>query len=265
MSGSITNTARRKWPTARAIVALLLREMSTTYGRTPGGYLWAILEPVGALAVLSIAFSVMFNAPALGTNFPLFYATGYLPFMMYSQIAQKVGSSIRFSKPLLFYPAVTYLDAILARWILALLTHLSVFVIVYSGIILAYGLSPILDMPRMINALAMAAFLGLGVGTLNTFLIMMFPVWEQAWAIINRPLFIISGVFFLFESIPEPLRGLLWFNPLIHVTGEMRKGVYATYDAAYVTPIYVYSIGAVTLLLGLVFLNRYHRFLLNQR
>ena len=32
--------------TFRTISALIMREMQTTYGRSPGGYLWAVLEPV---------------------------------------------------------------------------------------------------------------------------------------------------------------------------------------------------------------------------
>ncbi|GKY88622.1 ABC transporter permease [Sinisalibacter aestuarii] len=265
MDGTLSPVKARRFPTLRAITALLLREMATTYGRSPGGYAWAVLEPVAALAVLSVAFSIAFASPALGSNFPLFYATGYLPFMMYSQLSAKIGQAIRFSKPLLFYPAATYSDALFARWILGVLTHLSIFVIVLTGIVQIFGLTPILNIPALVNAVAMAALLALGVGTLNCFLSSMFPVWEQVWVIVNRPFFIISGVFFLFENMPEPVRALLWFNPLAHVIGEMRRAVYASYDGAFVSPVYVYSVALGSLILGLVFLNRYHRVILNER
>lgn len=265
MDGTLTRLRTRRFPTMRAIIALLLREMATTYGRSPGGYAWAVLEPVAALAVLSIAFSIAFASPALGSNFPLFYATGYLPFMMYSQVSAKVGLAIQFSRPLLFYPAATYSDAIFARWILGIFTHLSVFAIVFTGIVVGFDLHPILDLLVMANAFAMAALLALGLGALNCFLSMMFPVWVQVWAIINRPLFIISGVFFLPENLPPGIRDLMWFNPLTHVIAEIRKGVYATYDASFVSPVYVYSVALGTFVLGLVFLNRYNRFILNQR
>lgn len=33
--------------TFRTVMAMVLREMTATYGRTPGGYIWAIIEPVG--------------------------------------------------------------------------------------------------------------------------------------------------------------------------------------------------------------------------
>ena len=67
----------------RAIGALVLREMATTFGRSPGGWLWAVAEPVAVIALLSFAFSLAFRSPSLGTSFPLFYATGYLPFLLF--------------------------------------------------------------------------------------------------------------------------------------------------------------------------------------
>lgn len=254
----------RSFKTSRTIAALVLREMQTTYGRSPGGYLWAVLEPVGAVAILSIVFSVAFSAPALGSNFPLFYATGYLPFMAYADLAAKIGQSIRFSRPLLAYPAVSYIDTILARFILNALTHILVFYIVMSSIVFFFDLRVILTYPAILNAIAMAVSLGLGVGTLNCFLLTRFPIWERVWALIMRPMFIASAIFFLFDSIPEPYSDYLWFNPLIHVVGEMRRGFYATYDADYVSAIYSYSFALICFFFGLVLLGRYHRVLLNK-
>ncbi len=256
------NIATRPFATYRSIVALMLREMVTTFGRSPGGYAWAVIEPVAAIALLSVIFSYAFRSPALGTNFPLFYASAFLPFMLFNDVSNKIGTTIRFSRPLLMYPSVTFLDAILARFFLNLLTHLMVTYIVLTGIVLIFSLSLIIDFPVLINAIAMAAALALGVGTLNCYLMTAYPLWERVWQIATRPLFILSGLFFLFEDLPEQFRQILWFNPLFHVTGAARAGLYATYDATYVSPIFVYSVACVSLCLGLLFLKRYHRDLL---
>ena len=62
----------------RTILALILREMSTTYGRSAGGYIWAVLEPAAGIALLAFAFSLALRAPSLGTNFALFCYNTYL-------------------------------------------------------------------------------------------------------------------------------------------------------------------------------------------
>lgn len=247
----------------RSIIALVLREMISTYGRHPGGYIWAILEPVAALALLSAVFSIAFRAPSLGDNFPLFYATGYLPFMLYSDVSSKIAQSVKFSKPLLFYPPVKYIHAIMGRLILNTITHILIFAIIMSFICYIFDYKAALNFIPMINAMLMASSLALGVGTLNCYASTRFLVWDKVWAILNRPAFIVSGIFFLYQSVPDPYRSYLWYNPLIHVVGEMRSGFYPTYDNFYVSYLFVYLFSLVTFLLGIILLNKYAKFLLN--
>ena len=79
---------------ARVIIALMLREMTTRYGKSYGGYLWAFLEPVGMIAVLSVVFGLAVRTPSLGDNFPLFFASGFLAFNFYMTMAQTAAASI---------------------------------------------------------------------------------------------------------------------------------------------------------------------------
>lgn len=253
----------RRFKTSRTVAALLLREISTTHGRSSIGYLWAVLEPVAGIALLTFIFALTFHAPPMGNSFAFFYASGFLPFTAYLDISAKVSASIRFSRPLLFYPGVTFVDALVARFLLSAMTQILVIAIVVGAMIPLLGIEAILDLPAIGLALLMTGALALGIGTLNCFLIEALPSWERIWAILNRPLFIVSAVFFLFESVPLPYRDWLWFNPLVHIVGQMRKGFYPTYEGSYVSPVYVFAVSGVCLLLGLVFLGRYHRNILN--
>lgn len=248
----------------RSVAALMLREMATTYGRSPGGYVWALLDPVAALALMSLFFSMTFHAPPLGSNFVLFYATGYLPFMLYSEVGVKIGQAIRYSKPLLAYPRVTYVDALLSRFVLNCLTHMAVFAIIISSIALIYDLRLDLNIPAILQSFGMAMALALGIGSLNCYLSSTFPLWERIWSIANRPLFLVSGVFFMVENLGERYRDFMLYNPLVHVILEMRAGFYPTYDARLVSPAYVYSVAIGCLFFGMLLLNRYHKDILNE-
>lgn len=261
---AIKSTPRRSFATLRAILALMLREMSTTNGRSPGGYIWAILEPVGGIALLTLVFSAAFRAPSIGISFPMFYATGFVPFVMFSNIQNKVSQSLQFSRPLLAYPNVTFLDAVLARFMLNLMTELMVGYIIFIGIIMMFETRVSPNLPVIVEAYALTALLALGVGTLNTFLVTRFPVWQQVWSIVMRPMFIVSCVIFLYDTVPQPYRDWLWWNPLVHLVGTMRHGFYPTYDAVYVSPLYVVGVALTCLAVGLVFLRRYYRDLLER-
>lgn len=248
----------------RTVAALILREIATTYGRSPGGYIWALADPVLGIALLTTVFqhALGHTDPLLGTSFPLFYASGYIPFQMYHDIANKTAQSLRFSRPLLAYPAVTFVDALIARMILNTVLHVVVFILLVGGIAMVQRLPLVLDVGTVLQALALTALLGAGVGTLNCFLIMRFPVWERAWSILTRPLFLMSGVFFTYELMPARVRDILGWNPLLHIIGLMRRGIYGVYRADYVSVSYVVTVSLVTLLLGLLLLWRRYRGLL---
>jgi capsular polysaccharide transport system permease protein len=248
---------RRIFATPRAIAALILREMSTTYGRSPGGYIWAILEPLGTIAVMSAVFSTGFRSPSLGSNFAIYYATGVMPFYAFLMPANAVTGAIKFSKNLLSYPAVTFIDAILARFLLNFLTQLLVSYIVLTALLTIFDTSNALEFDKLLLAYSMAAALGIGFGTLNCFLTSILPVWQQVWAMLSRPLVLLSGVIFLHERIPEPYRTWLEYNPLVHVVGESRAAFFPYYQAAYVDTTYVFLTSFIMLVFGLVFLRRY--------
>ncbi len=240
---------------SRSILALMLREMGSTYGDSPGGYAWAIIQPIGMIIVLALGFSLIVKAPSLGTSFILFYATGFLCYDLYKQIASKVAAALTYSKPMLAYPRVVWLDAILARFFLNLLTLSTVFCIVISMILLVIETKTIIAIQPILTGLGMSALIGLGVGMTNCLLIGLFPVWKVIWKIFSRPLFIASGVIFIYEDMPSVVQNILWWNPLLHASGLVRAGFYPTYDASYVSLGFGFGIAFGLILFGLLFLR----------
>ena len=260
-----SRSTNRRFASLRTIAALILREMSSQYGRTPGGYIWAILEPLAAIIFLSLGFSLVVRTPSLGTSFLLFYASGYLPFGLYASLSNMVANAIRFSSGLLKYPAVNWLDAILARFILNSLTQILVGALLIGGIMILVDAHAVFSPMPVLEAIALALLLSLGVGCVNCVLSGLFPVWATAWAILNRPLFLASGVFYLYEDLPQAAQAILWYNPLIHIVGLFRTGIYPTYTAAYVEPLYPLMLALALLTLGLILMGRFHRDVLNKR
>jgi capsular polysaccharide transport system permease protein len=245
---------------ARVLFALVMREMTTRFGRSWAGYLWALIEPVGFIALLSLAFSQIAHSPPVGRSFALFYATGYVTFGFYNDIAALTGRAVQVNRPLLSFPAVTALDTVLARFLLQVLTGFAVAAAVFGGILAVFAEPVALAPVPLIAAAGLAALLGLGVGLVNVSLFALSKGWELAYGVISRPLFLVSAVFFTFESLPAFAREILWWNPLVHVVGLVRAGFYPVYDASYVSVAYVGSLAlgltAAGLGLMLVFARR---------
>ncbi len=245
--------------TLRVVVALILREMTSTYGRKPGGYVWAILEPVAGIALLTWIFSLFARNPGLGTDFPMFYATGMMPFWIFAQVSSRVSQSLRYSRQLLAYPRVTVLDALAARYLLNIMLQLLIAYLVLGAIRLLNDTGTTLVLPRVMLGFAMAAVLAAGIGAFNCVLMTAFPLWQTAWSIISRPLVLLSGVIFMIEDIADPMRTYLTWNPLVHAVAEVRAGFYFGYHPDYVSPAYVFGVSLVLLVAGMLLTWRFYR------
>lgn len=258
-----TRTHRDLRATVRTIVALMLREMSTRYGRSPGGYLWAVMEPVAATMIMAFGFSLLMRHPALGTSFMLFFATGMMPFALYNAIDGVVMRSLTYSRALLMYPAVRWIDAVLARFLLNLLTKLLIMLLVLSGILIATETRSVLELGPILAGIVMAALLGLGTGLMNCVLEGLFPAWGLIWSIATRPLYLASGVIVLYEDLPRIAQDILWWNPLLHIIGEFRTGFYPMYSASYVSIPYVTGLALGLVALGIMMVRRHNVSILN--
>ena len=251
-----------RWQNAMSVLfALMLREMATRYGRSWGGYAWAVIEPVAIIALLSVVFSFYFVTPPLGESFVLFYATGLIPFMAFNEVVNQSGSALTQNRTLIYFPPVTPLDTILARFALSCATLIVITMIVFAGILFYTGQGFHLSIQHLVNAMLAAVVLGLGVGTLNALLFTYLPVWRVIWTILNRPLFLISGIFFLFDTLPQNAQGILWWNPLIHIIGLARKGFYPSYDGSHITISFAYAIGIAAFIIGAALMVRNRSFI----
>ena len=259
----VTTVNTRRLPGARAILALMLREMTTAYGRSPGGYVWAIASPVAMVLILTAVFTIIMRSPPLGTSFPFFYATGYLPFVLFLTMTYAVAGSIRYSRQLLKFPAVTWVDAIAARSLLALLTSSVIFLIVLPSVMVVFSVSTVFDPKLMLLAWVMIAVLGLGIGAMNCYIVGTFPAWESAWQILTRPLFFVSGIIFLPENMPPWVGEIILWNPVSHGVLMMRRGTFPTYAGDYISVVYPLAVGGFLLLLGLILIRRNYQAILN--
>ncbi len=258
------STTQKRFTASRVIAALVLREMATRYGRSPGGYIWAFLEPLGGIIILSYAFSLLLRTPSLGTSFILFFAAAYLPLQVYSNVAGTTQHALPYSKALLRYPVVTWVDAILARFLLNGLTSSLVTYVLLAAILAFTETRSVLDFVPLFQAVGLALLVGLGVGSFNSVIAGFFPIYQRIWQIISRPLFLASGLFYIYEELPPLAQDILWFNPLMHISGLMRTGVFTTYHPEYISKTYVVVFGLFFAFFGVLLLRRFHRDLLTR-
>ena len=250
--------------TLRTILALCLREVTTSNGDTAGGYAWSVLSPVIGIMVLAFIFSAGFRTPPLGDNFAIFYATGMLPYYMFHSVCGRVEHAIRASRNLLNFPRVTIFDVLISKFLMAVLTQAAVSVLVLIVILYLYDTGTTFHVMQVLESYATAAFLGFGLGVMNCAINTKFPLWQMVWSFMTRPLVLLSGIIILVESLPRPYSEWLLWNPLVHITGRMREAFYVDYVGSYADLRYPLEIALVAAFVGLAGIRLFAREMLDR-
>lgn len=235
----------------RVIGALVLRETRSRFGRSQLGYLWAIAEPLGYVIVMSLLISTIGRHVPFGNDAALFFATGILPYFLFSKLVGSVSAAFDANEALLTYPIVKPIDTLLARGALEIATSALVMIVMFTGLTIV-NQTPV---PASMHVLAVAmiglALFGFGVGTLNAVVGRTFNSWRQIYDTITRPLMLVSAVFFPLDSLPTELRDAVAMIPVAHGVELFRVGYYAGYRSTALDAGYLLAAGLVLSLVGL--------------
>lgn len=219
----------------RVVFALILRDIRTRYGRLKLGYLWALIEPLTFIVLVSIIFGIRGRHSLADVPLVLFLVTGFLPYYMFRDTLQRTLQAIHANNPLLAFPQVTPLDLMLARSLLEMGTNLVVFFIILLAVHLS-GIAPV-DVERpleVLSCLLMLALLGSSFGVFFGSLAPKFPwLQESANIAIGRPTFWLSGIFYTADMVPEEYRRYLLYNPIFDLIEMLRSAFFRQYESVY--------------------------------
>jgi len=238
---------------ARVVEALILREIKTRFGDLKLGYLWALLEPVLFVSIFVGLYALMGRTSISGIPMAQFMLTGITPFFLFRKTMTQTINAISSNRALLTFPQVTPFDLIMARAILEISTMSVVFVM----LLLAYeavGLSiDVQDPLGVIAAIGLLGITGLGMGMIFAAIAPLFPSIKQIVdAVMGRPLFLSSGLFFSVEMLPPGAREPLLYNPVLHMIEILRSAFFVEFDSRYADPGYAISFAVSVLAIGLL-------------
>ncbi|SFR53098.1 capsular polysaccharide transport system permease protein [Yoonia tamlensis] len=235
----------------RVILSLVLRETRATFGTSAFGYAWAVITPTASVAVLVILFSLVGRHAPFGSSLALFFATGILTLQFFTEISGKLMTVFDANRALLTYPVIKDVDTVLARALLISATYLVIMLLFYAGLILC-GMADFPAQPEQLVYVFLAtALLGLGYGTVNAVIASLWDTWIQIERVLTRPLFFISGIFYIPSQLPKRAQDFLAWNPVLHLVEWFRCGFYPNYDSRILDIGYPLFVGTGLLLAGL--------------
>lgn len=237
---------------AHVVVALMLREIKTRFGRHAGGYLWALAEPVMFIAALLFFKTAILGSAIDNGHSVANLAAGVLTFFLFRDVVRRAMAAVSGNRGLLMHPIVTPLDILLARSLLEAATSLVVTCVIIGGIFVIWGEGLPAAPLALLGVLAVATCFGLSLGLVLGAATAVWPVVERIVAPVLRVGFFISGVFFMPASLPPELRELLLWNPVLHITEAARAAWLPPLIETYGTLLYPIAVAWVLLPFGLV-------------
>ena len=220
---------------ARVIAAIVLRETKSRYGEHRLGFLWVFIEPVLFVLGFAVLHTLLGAKEHQGMSAGLFMLTGLLPYMLFRDVMSQVSASITGNRALLAFPQVTTFDLIVARALLELGTVIAVFAILVTALVFA-GQDVRIERPlALFGSYCLAFCTGLGLGAVLAAVSPFFPSVKQIAAqLFGRPLFFTSGVFFTAGQLPEGVRNVLLYNPLLHVIEWSRSAFFPSFESYFI-------------------------------
>lgn len=237
---------------ARVVGALVLRELRTRFGRTVFGSLIVVAWPLCHLLFIMAAFLTTSRVLLVGTDPAIFAGTGVLPYILFFYPGRMMTFAIFANKTLLGLPIVKPPDMIIARGIVEMIAAFWVTAIFFLLLYLC-GVEVI---PHRIEDAIMAIFatvyLGFSIGWLGAVMYGLVRAWIAVQFGYLVLLYLSSGVFFLPTNLPERVRNVLWYNPLLHCVEWFRSAYYDGYGYGMLNKPYLIGCATMFLFVGIV-------------
>lgn len=240
---------------ARIVVALMLRELITRYGRKGLGFAWVIGEPLLFCLGVIVLWSVARPAYEHGIRMGPFVMTGYMCLLLLRHQITLSLSALQANVGLLHHRGIAILHLYIARNILEFLGATAAFVVVYAVLMALGQVSWPADVLTLYGGWFLLAFMSMGLAMIFAALAIRYEVMERIVPLFTYILIPMSGVFFMAAWVPAAYRDAFLLIPLPHVVEMVRAGVFGEFVETHFNPLYALAWAAVFNVTGLLLLG----------
>ncbi len=210
----------------RVIKALMLRELTTRFGRENIGFLWMMAEPLLFAVLVGALWRAMKGPLEYGVDIVAFAVSGYIPLVLFRSTVSRAISSFTANSSLMYHSQIKVLDILLVRFLIELLGHM----MAYLLIALALGAFGLFPMPYDIGFLILGwgyyALFTLAVALVVAPLSEMSELLEKVMPVTLYLMIPFSGAFYIVSALYGDAATVVLYSPPVHGMEMMRYGVF---------------------------------------
>ncbi len=246
------------WRYRELVYFLAWRDVKVRYKQTVLGILWALLQPVAAMAIFTVFLGQLAKVPSDGVPYALFAYVGLLPWTYFANAATGAAGSLVANTNLVskvYFPRLV----IPISGVVAGLVDLAIGGALLLVLLVAFGVAP---SPRLLLVpafVALAFVTALGVGVWLSALDVQYrdvryaiPLFVQLWLFA-------TPVVYPASLVPAQYRALYGLNPLAGVIEGFRWSLLGTGDPPGALLLVSVIVVAAILATGLLYFRRMER------
>ncbi|MEQ1844956.1 MAG: ABC transporter permease [Nitrospira sp.] len=208
-----------------AINSMVRRELAVRYVGTIGGPLWVILQPLATVLVFWFVFSIGFKAQGPSkTSFILYFLSGYLPWLLFSEALsasiQSIVSNSHLVKKTIFpteiLPVVHFVGASFTHLVLLLCT---------TAAILAHGGNLYVTYVQIVYYYGALACLVLGLAWTLAALQVFHRDVGQVMGVVLNLWFWATPIVWTKEIMPQQYHWVINYNPIHYIVEGYRESL----------------------------------------
>lgn len=247
---------------ARVVTALMIRELTTRFGRENIGFLWVMVEPLLFAGLVAILWRAMKGPEEHGVSIVAFVISGYIPLTLFRHAMSRCVKVFEINSSLLYHRQIKLIDFIFVRFMIEMIGSMLAFLFIS---IILYNFD-VFSAPYSVGHLLMGWFL-YSLFTLSICFVVaplseMSEVIEKFVPVLTYIMIPFSGAFNMVEWLSPDARDYLLWSPPVSAMELMRFGLFGHEVTPYYDIPTVIGVSAACLLVGLILCRRVRRFLM---
>lgn len=217
----------------RVIHALIIRELTTRFGRENIGFLWVMVEPLLFAGLVAIVWRFMKGPEEHGISVVAFVVTGYIPVVLFRHGVTRSISVFLANSSLLYHRQIKIIDFVFVRFFIELMGGMMAYLFIAIALI-AFDVFPIpADIGMFLGGWFLYALFTLALCFIIAPLSEKSEILEKLMPVTTYIMVPFSGMFTMNSWLAPSVRQYMMWSPFVNAMEIMRKGIWGEKVTAY--------------------------------
>ena len=214
----------------RQVSAIIVREVQSRYTGDALGYGWAYITPLAWIGLIYVIFTYLGRASPIDTDLGSFIISGVLPYLAFRfQVSAALRAKATYRHVTLL-PGIEMRTVYLAIAALEFCNALLIYLVLLTANFHISGAFELHRVPVWLFGFALASGSGAALGYAVSANAARADSASRVMAVLLRPMFYISPVFYIADELPTDAIWLIQWNPLLHAIEVLRAGAFHSFE-----------------------------------